>query len=269
MASRSALVSGSLKRSSFPAFRATMALVLREMATRYGRSPGGYVWAVLEPLGAIIILTLGFSLLMRDPPLGSSFMLFYAAGYMPFTLYLSISNMVSRAIKFSRPLLHYPAVTWVDALLARFILNALTGLLVTIILLPGIVAVTDTRVVVNLPPMLLAMVLALLLGGGVGTLNCALNSLFPAWEQIWSIATRPLFIVSGIFFLYDTMPSLLRDILWYNPLIHIIGLMRKGFYPTYRADYITPTYVIAIGLITLFFGVLLMGRYHRDILNSD
>lgn len=269
MASRSEAISGSIADQRFPTFRATMALILREMATRYGRSPGGYIWALLEPLGAIIILTLGFSLLIQNPPLGNSFMLFYAAGYMPFTLYQSVSNMVARAIHFSRPLLHYPAVTWVDALLARFILNALTGVLVTIILMTGILVFTDTRVVLDLPPMALAMSLALLLGLGIGTLNCVLNSLFPAWEQIWSIATRPLFIISGIFFLFDEMSLFLRKILWYNPLIHIIGLMRTGFYPTYRADYLSPAYVIAVGLITLFFGVLLMGRYHRDILHNN
>lgn len=248
--------------------RSVFALVLREMATRYGKSPGGYIWAVLEPLGAIIILSVGFSLIVRSPSLGSSFLLFYATGFMPFTIYNSIANFVSQAITFSRPLLMYPSVTWVDAVIARFFLNALTTVLVTLILLTSIVAVTDTRVIINLPPMVLSIALALLLGLGVGTLNCVLKGLFPAWAQVWSIATRPLFIISGIFFLYDEMPPGVQDILWYNPLIHVVGLMRTGFYPTYRADYADPAYCIAFGLIALFFGVVLMGRHHRDILNN-
>ena len=34
----------------FASFRAIGALILREMATSYGRSPGGYIWAILEPV---------------------------------------------------------------------------------------------------------------------------------------------------------------------------------------------------------------------------
>jgi len=251
----------------FAAVRTVLALILREMSTRYGRTPGGYAWAVLEPLGAILVLSLGFSLVMRTPPLGTSFILFYATGYMPFDLYQTLSNTVARAVNFSRPLLRYPAVTWLDAVLARFLLNSLTGILVTLLLLTGILMVAETRTVLDLPPMVEAMALAMLLGLGVGMLNCVLMGLFPLWEMIWSIATRPLFLASGIFFLYDTLPPLAQDILWYNPLMHITGLMRTGFYPTYTASYISHVYVVGVSLTLLAMGLILMGRYHRDILN--
>jgi capsular polysaccharide transport system permease protein len=112
-----------------------------------------------------------------------------------------------------------------------------------------------------------AMALAMLLGLGVGVMNCALMGLFPLWEVIWSILTRPLFIASGIFFLYDTLPPLAQDVLWYNPLIHITGLMRTGFYATYTAAYVSHIYVLAVALGLLAMGLILMGRYHREILN--
>lgn len=251
----------------FATMRTVMALILREMSTRYGRTPGGYAWAILEPLGAIMVLTLGFSLIMRTPPLGTSFILFYASGYMPFSLYLNVSGAVGRAINFSKPLLQYPAVTWLDAVLARFLLNSLTGILVTILLLTGILAVIDSRTVLDLPPVVEAMAMGMLLGLGVGVLNCGIMGLFPLWTMIWSIATRPLFIASGIFFLYDTMPPLAQNILWYNPLMHITGLMRTGFYPTYTASYVNHIYVLGVSLALLAMGLILMGRYHRDILN--
>lgn len=251
----------------FAPVRTIAALILREMSTRYGRTPGGYLWAIIEPLAAIIVLSLGFSLIMRTPSLGTSFILFYATGYLPFDLYQTVSNTVARAIGFSKPLLHYPAVTWVDAVLARFLLNSLTAILVSILLLSGILAVTETRSVLDLPPIVTAMALAMLLGLSVGVVNCALMGLFPLWEVAWSIITRPLFLASGIFFLYDTLPPLAQTILWFNPLIHIIGLMRTGFYPTYTGDYVSELYVISASLGLLVTGLILLGRYHRDILN--
>jgi capsular polysaccharide transport system permease protein len=245
-----------------------MALMIREMATRYGRSPGGYVWALLEPMGAILILAVGFSVMLKSPPLGTSFMLFYATGFLPFSLYQSLSNHVARSINFSRALLMYPAVTWVDAVLARFTLNALTEVLVTVILLGAMLAMIDTRVALEGAMLLQALVLAMALGLGVGVLNCALIGLFPVWMQIWSILSRPLFLVSGVIFLFDDMPRLVQSIMWYNPLTHVLGLMRAGIYPTYRADYVMLSYPLIFAMITLFFGMLLMGRYHREILND-
>ena len=176
---------------------------------------------------------------------------------------------MANSILFSRPLLFYPAVTWVDAVLARFVLNALTGVLVMIVLLTIIIIATGTQLVLNLTPVLIAIALALLLGAGIGMLNAALMGLFPAWIQIWAIMTRPLFLMSGIFYIYEDLPQMARAILWYNPLIHITGLTHTGFYPTYAASYVNITYVVVFALIPLFLGTVLMGRYHREILNEN
>lgn len=248
--------------------RTTMALILREMSTTYGRTPGGYAWAILEPLGAILVLSLGFSLVVRTPPLGTSFLLFYATGFMPFSLYQGLANKIAKSITYSKPLLQYPAVTWLDAVMARFILNGLTGSLVTILLLAGILTALSHPSMVSIGPATEAMLLTMLLGLAVGVVNCVLIGLFPLWDIAWSLISRPLFIASGVFFLYDGMPPLAQKILWYNPLLHITGLMRSGFYPTYPATYVSHLYVLGVSLALLTLGLILMGRYHRDILNS-
>lgn len=252
----------------FAAIRTIIALILREMTSRYGTSPGGYIWAILEPLGGILILGAGFSLMVRTPPLGSSFLVFYATGFLPFTLYMNLSNTVARSINFSRPLLMYPAVSWLDAILARFILNTLTNFLVAYLLLGGLLVATDTRTVLDIGPIVVAMSQAMLLGLSLGVLNCALTGLFPTWEMIWSVASRPLFLASGIFFTFEGLSRTLQDFLWWNPLIHIVGEMRTGFYPMYRPQYISNTYVLILSLSLLLLGLLLMRRHHRTILNK-
>lgn len=246
--------------------RTIAALVLREMATTYGRSPGGYAWAILEPVAAIAILSVVFSLAFRSPSLGGNFPLFYATAFLPFSLYMGLSNKIAQSIRFSKPLLAYPAVTYTDALLARFILNSATQLMVFCLVIGGIALLYDLRLTVDGPTAMLGLSLAALLGLGVGTLNCYLLSSWPVWEHVWSIVTRPLFIVSGIFFLYEDMPERFREIIWWNPLIHISGLARRAFYPTYDATYVSVPYVLLVACVTLFFGLLLLGRYHRDIL---
>lgn len=248
--------------------RSIVALILREMSTRYGDKPGGYIWALVEPFGAIVIMAVAFSLMLRSPSLGNSFILFYATGFLPFNIYQGVSLMTARSLQFSKPLLAYPSVTWMDAILARFILNALTGSLITYLLLMAILATTDTAVVLEVGPIVLAMLMAAFLGLGVGILNSFLMGIIPTWDVIWSIVTRPLFIVSGVIFIYEDLPRTVQSFIWFNPLIHITGLMRSGIFPTYAPNYVSYVYVLACILIPMALGLVLLRRYYRDILNS-
>lgn len=263
-----ALLRPKATQRSFPTLRTIYALILREMATRYGRSPGGYVWAILEPLGAIIVLSVGFSLVLRSPSLGNNFVLFYATGYLPFNVYSAVSNNGARALMFSRPLLQYPSVVWLDAVLARTALAALTIVMVSAILLTGIIAYYDLPVRVDLEPVILAMALATLLALGVGMMNCVITGLLPAWEQIWTIVSRPLFLASAVIYVYEDLPPMAQDILWYNPVIHLTGLMRTGFYENYTPGYISLTYVALVSMGLIAFGMLFLQRYHKDIINA-
>ncbi len=243
------------------------ALMLREMATSYGRSPGGYLWEVLEPVAGIALLTAVFSLGFRAPALGISFPLFYASGMLPFLMFMHLSGRIAQSIDFSRPLLAYPAVTWLDAVLARFLLNLVTQLMVCLIVLGGILLVLPNRAVLELAWILQACGLSALLGLGVGVANCLLQGLFPVWIHGWQILMRPMFIISTIFFTFDAVPQPWRDMLWYNPLIHVIGLMRRGLYPGYDASYVAPLYVAGLGLGLLAVGMFYLSRLHRRILN--
>ncbi|MGB0798290.1 MAG: ABC transporter permease [Planktomarina sp.] len=252
----------------FAGSRTIFALLLREMATTYGQSPGGYVWAVLEPAAGIALLTFVFALALPQPPLGTNFPLFYAGGYLIFMMYLNISNKLIVAIRFSKPLLFYPAVRFTDALFARFFLNILTEVLVMIVVILGILIVWALPVGFDFWAMGLAIVMTATLALGVGTINCFLVSMFPIWERLWAILNRPLFVISTLFFLFETVPHPYDDLLWFNPLVHVVGQMRIGMYPTYAGDFVSPLFVIGLGLILFAVGLLFLGRYYRDIINS-
>lgn len=246
--------------------RAVAALILREMSTRYGRTPGGYVWAILEPLGMIIILGYAWSLLARSPSLGTSFFLFKATGLLVLGVFTGLGSKVGGALTFSKRLLHFPQVTWIDALLARFLFNALVLYIVTFLILTGIVMYDSVNIVLRWGPILLSMLLVAAFGFGVGCLNAYLFTRFPVWSNIWAILTRPLFIISGVIIIYEDMPELAQRILWYNPVLHLTGLMRKGFYPMYHPDYISFTYIGLCTIIPMITGLLLLRRYHRQLL---
>lgn len=248
--------------------RTVTALLLREMSTTYGRSALGYLWAILEPAGGIALMSFIFSFAFRSPAIGTNFPLFFASGMLPFMAYMGTSQKVSVSLRFSRALLFYPGVTYIDAILGRFLMNVMTDIMIAVIVLTGIIFAFDLRVILDLPALILAFVMAFSLGLGVGTLNCYLLSVYPIWERVWAIVNRPMFIISCIFFLFDTIPQPYRDWLWWNPLVHLVGQARRGVYATYDASYVSPLYVFSIALVTFAAGLLLLRRNYRDIINN-
>lgn len=252
----------------FASLRSIGALILREMATSYGRSPGGYLWAVAEPVGGIMLLTLIFSFGFRTPPMGTNFAIFYATGVVPFVVFTSISGRLAMSIRQARPLLGYPAVTFMDAMLAKIFFNVVTQLMVGYVVFTFIVLTQETRTDPQILGIALAYAMVFVLAIGLGTLNCFLFTAFPWWQQVWSIVTRPLFLLSCVFFMFDDVPEQVRPYLWFNPLVHVVGQMRHSFYPSYHGDYVSVAYVFAVGLVLMAIGLWLLYRYHRDLLNS-
>lgn len=257
-----------LVQAAFATPRAVFALVLREMATTYGRSAGGYFWAVLEPAAGIALLTVVFSAGFSNPPLGISFSLYYATGLLPFMLFSDVSGKLGQTLQFSKSLLEYPRVTFVDALLARLLLNTLTQVAVGLVVLGFILAVTDTRLTEGVGKIALGYGMALALAAGIGILNSFLSVAFPFWQSIWSISTRPLFLVSGLVFQFESVPRPYSDYLWFNPLVHVVGMVRDGFYPFYHPNYLSVAYVFAVSAVTAVLGLILLRAHHRDIQTS-
>lgn len=248
--------------------RAIGALILREIITTYGRSPGGYIWAVLEPAAGITLLTLVFSIGFRTPPLSTSFALFYAAGILPLMMYTDISSKLAQTVQFSRALLAYPRITFLDALIARFILNFMTQMMVHFIVLGFILIYLKPTTTLDYSKIGQAYILTVALAMGIGTLNSFLTLAYPVWNTAWAILNRPLFLISCVFFIFESVPQPYADYLWFNPIVHIAGLMRDGFYPFYQPTYVSIAYPLAIAALTTMAGLFLLNRYHRDILDK-
>lgn len=250
----------------FVTARVVTALILREMTSTYGRKPGGYLWAVLEPVAGIALMSWVFSLALRKPQLGTDFMMFYATGMMPFWVVTQVSARVSQSLRYSRQLLTYPRVTVLDALVARYVLNIMLLLLVSYLVIGGTRLVKDTGTMVDLPRVMLGFAMAASLAAGIGSLNCVLMTAFPLYGTFWGIATRPLMILSGVILMVDGLPRPYRSWLLWNPIVHVVAEVRAGFYFGYHPSFVSPVYVFGVSMVLLVAGILFTWRFHREAL---
>ena len=250
------------------ALRAIGALVLREIGTSNGRSPLGYLWEIVEPVAFILLLTFLFGLFLQAPPLGTSFALFYASGVLPLVTFLEVTNRVSGAVRFSRPLLGYPGVTFLDAILARFLVAALSKAIVFAAVLALLALLWRVDMAPDLPRLAGGVAATLLLALAFGTMNCLLAAFVPLYDRVWGLATKPLLVVSAVLYLFQTVPLPYREWLWWNPVVHLVGLVRRGVYPTYPADYVSPAYLATLVLLTLPAALFFLGRYWRALIED-
>lgn len=249
--------------------RVIVALMIREMITRYGRSWGGYIWAILEPVGMIAILSLAFSQFFRVPPIGNSFILFYATGFIPFHFFNDITQNTSNAIRLNRTLMHFPIVTPLDVVLARFLLSVLTLFVVAGVVFSTLIIFTHDPIKLEFSYLVIALVAAASLGLGIGTANALIFAFFPVWRNVWGIINRPLLIISGVFFTYESLPESVEKILWWNPLVHIIAEARKAFYPTYDAEFVSLGFVFGVAAFCFIISGYLLVRHRSFIIDAS
>ncbi len=56
--------------------------------------------------------------------------------------------------------------------------------------------------------------------------------------------------------------------LWYNPLVHVVGTMRSGFYGVYRDEYVSVPYVMGFALGTFVIGAWLLRRHASHLIEQ-
>jgi len=241
--------------------RVITALLFREILAQYGATKVGYLWAIVLPMSQTFVMALIFWSIGRADIFGGDFgniALFIATGFLPFNIFTGLSNQIMQSNIANSALFGYPLVLPFDAMIARLILNSATTLVsffATLLLLyqlnywdPEIDSLLRT---------IGAVTICILLGFGMGLINSYLVLFFPSYPNIFSILTRPLMFMSGVFFLAsDQLPPAILNILYYNPLLHCTEWLRSAFYNNWESKFTDFNYLIPFTTITLFLGLL-------------
>lgn len=244
--------------------RHVAALLVREMSARFGSKPGGYLWAIFDPLAHIFFLSVIFQAVARTPALGVSFPLFFATGYIGYQSYNAVLTYVQRSLSGNKGLTSYPTIALIDFVIARLILQlgttTLVGLLVLTFILGGLRHQPDTAWEMVLEASLLASALGLALA----LFNIAAFARFPIYDKLFGAGHRLMFLLSGVFYLPDSIPLPYRTILSWNPVCHIIMRFRGAFYDKYAPQMLDMEYVyISTGiLLTVGLFVFTSARGH-------
>jgi capsular polysaccharide transport system permease protein len=234
--------------------RVIVAIMLRDIRTRFFGNGVGFLVAIGWPLTHILALLAIFSLFGRGAPYGESITLFFATGLVPFMAFMYMSRFTMLSLIMNKPLLVLPAIRVVDILVARALLEML-GSCCTIILLLIIFWFLGIDFV---PPDIVeaafALGAAMLLGIGFGMLNGVIAMAAPTWATGYALVLVLAYITSGIAFVPDAMPEKVRYYLSFIPTLQTVEWMRSAYYEGY-SSILDKTYTVSFGVVVLFLGL--------------
>ncbi len=244
--------------------RVIYALILRETKTRYGEHKLGFLWAVIEPLIMVAIFVAIFATIRSDSPGGMPIVPFMLTGIVPFTLFRDSMTQMQGAIAQNRMLFAFPQVTTFDVIFARGLLEVLLLGGVFAMLLFGMHIVGYDIQIERPLGVLAACALLAMMGMGFGFMFASLSPFIPSMKQIsGALMGRPLFLSSGVFFIAETVPASVRDYLLYNPLMHMLELLRSAFFQEFESDYGSWDYAVTWAFCTFGLGLLVHQAMRR------
>jgi capsular polysaccharide transport system permease protein len=233
------------------------ALILRDIKGRYFGSAWGYLISLGWPLTHIAILMLINGFLGAMQPYGESTLLWYATGIVPFMAFNYTARFITLGFLQNYPLMNFPIVRPLDILFARVIVEVLSVGIVFFIIFVTLAAFSVDFMPVNLTRAYAAMAICVFDGIGYGIIIALLSRTSQAWGVIGFLLLILLWAISGIFFVPSSLPDMAKEILAYNPIMHVIAYYRSAYYDGYASDWLDVEYAVTFGVIMLFVGLVI------------
>lgn len=217
------------------AYESVQALVVRDVASRFGGDVLGYLWTYVLPLASIGFIYVAFAFLGRTLPFHTDSLSFILSGMLPYLLCRFTISAIVRARTAAAKLYILPSVTRNRAFIATAIVEFYNGLILYALLftfnwlLFGNGELSDPLLALT------GFATAWGLGGAFGYMMVSLSRFGELFIRAVPVILRPLFFVSGVFYTANELPAAILDMLRFNPLLHAIELIRSGLFLSYAS----------------------------------
>ncbi|NNC72607.1 MAG: ABC transporter permease [Sphingomonadaceae bacterium] len=249
-----------LRASLETMYRVIHAIIIRESRTRYGNSNIGYAWALIDPLIELSVLVIAFSLLGRTGPVAAPLSVFLITGIVPFFFWRSAVGRGASAVSANLGLLTYPQVMPADIVIGRVVLDAATTFVIFLLFVIGSFFIIDVPAGMFFGDpggLLLAGLAFFYFTLASAFFSSSLARILPIWQNVWSYMSRPIWLLSGIFFTLESLPPAAREYIYYNPIAHMIEWFRSAAIPTFESQVYDPFYPLAVATVFLLIGLVI------------
>lgn len=231
---------------------AIAAIMVREVRTRFSGGSLGYAWAIILPVTWVMAIVIFFVWIGRSAPVAVPLPMFIASGMVPYLIFRQVVTSMMRVVRANRHLITMGPVAEEDLFTAGALLELLNVIIVCGAILTILFIVSGPITPPNALQAVMGILLAWALGVSGGRFAASVSHYSDTAQRLVPILLRPFFWISGIFFVASELPRTAQEVLWYNPLLHIIETLRAGFLPGFESQFTQPIVPI-VAICVLYF----------------
>ncbi|QGW15585.1 MULTISPECIES: ABC transporter permease [Leclercia] len=256
-------------RSSFQVLRdVTFGLLIRELKTRFGSYRLGYAWALIDPMLMISLFSVVFGMRSQSGFGDVPAQVFITAGYLPFMFFNKVVTQLKSAVSANMGLFCYRQVTPFATFIARFILEAIIGLVVGCVLVLGLLWFGFDAIPSDPLQVILGYFVLMIFSFSLGIMFCVLGNLFKEADKFLNLMMMPIMFVSCVMYPLASIPVQYQHWFLWNPLVHSVELIRSGWIAGYESPNASWTYFTGVTLVILTFAMSCYRLSHRRLIAS-
>ncbi len=242
-----------------------MALLLREVMTRYGRKNIGVLWLFVEPM----IFTLGVTTLwtLFNASHGTQIPIaaFALTGYSSILLWRNMPGRCIHAIEPNLSLMYHRNVKVMDIYISRILLEFLGATMSFFVLSVIFIAVGMVPPPEDLFQVASGWIMLVWFGASLALLIGTLSEEFEIVEKIWHPASYLLFPLSGAAFIVDVLPPVAQKYVLWLPMVNGVELLREGYFGSFFQAHHDVGYMASFCLTLTLLGAAQLRRIGREI----
>ena len=233
--------------------RVLVALIIRQLMTKYGRQNIGFLWIVLEPMILCTGVLVVRSLISGGEENGVPLVAMLTTGYLPLTLWRHLTGNGMQILRRSASMLYHRDITLLDCCIATMIIEIGGCTLASTIVYWALWSLSLIEPIHDFGLVICGWFLMALLSIGVMMTFAVLTELYESSERFIQPSQYLMIPLCGFFFMVNWLPTYVQKMAWWVPTVHSYEMIRAGVFGPSIPTYYTPWYpaLWGVGLLAL------------------
>lgn len=245
--------------------RVIVALMIRELTTRFGRENIGFLWVMAEPLLFAVLVGFLYTYMIGEQEHGVSVIAFIASGYIPLTV---MRNSFGRSVSIfvaNGSLLYHRQVRILDFIIVRFVIEMLGGMMAYLFIGIIFIFLDIMPVPAHIDYLLGGWFLYMLFVFSVCLVVAPASETSEVLEKLLPVTVYIAIPLSGTFNMVSWLTPAAREVVLWSPFVHGMEMMRYGLF----GDDVRPYFNVAVPLgasaVVGIVGLVLCRRVRRTL----
>ncbi|PWR19557.1 ABC transporter permease [Zavarzinia compransoris] len=237
-----------------------LALIMREMHTRYGRENLGFLWVMAEPLLFGVAVAFLWGAMKPAYEHGIGVFTITVSGYMPMVMWRGVFSRSVLAFRANAALMYHQRIRLINFVTSRVVIEVFGVILAYVIASSLFIFIGLMDWPTDLGPFYAGWLLHIYWVFATGVFVSAVSEMSDFIEKVTGLLSYIYIPLSGAFFMVDWLPAAYRPLALLMPSVHAYEIMREGLLPPGYATHYDVVYAVSFCTVLLLVGLLLLRR---------